>query len=138
MDRKTFVKLTGLALGTILSAGCFPGCEDEDSSNNASAKVDFNINLDDPKYSSLKNNGGFVIVNDILIAKTLEGTYVAVSAKCTHEGKQITFRPTNNDFHCPSHDSIFSLQGKRMSGPAKKDLIQYKVEVNGSIIRIYS
>ncbi len=136
MDRKTFIKCTCLAIGPILIMGHIAGCED--SSTDTPVKVDFYINLDDPKYSSLKNNGSFVIVNDILIARTLEGTYVAVSSKCTHEGKQITFRPANNDFHCPSHDSVFSLQGKRMSGPAKKDLVQYRVEVNGNIIRIFS
>ncbi|MFN3307203.1 MAG: ubiquinol-cytochrome c reductase iron-sulfur subunit [Candidatus Kapaibacteriota bacterium] len=136
MERKEFLKNLGLGFAGLAIAKCVIGCGDNNTTS--PTNIDFTIDLNDPRYSSLRKVGGFVIVNDVLIAKTSENTYIAVSAICTHEGKKITFRANNNDFFCPSHDSVFSLEGKRLAGPAKKDLTKFKVELNGNILRVYS
>lgn len=136
MDRKQFLKLTGLSVSTLLFAKCFTGCDD--ASVNAPSNVDFSIDLNDSNYSVLKENGKFVVINGILVARTVSGSYIAVSSKCTHEGVTVEYQSDNDRIHCPAHDSIFSISGKRQSGPAKKDLVQYKIEDKGNVLRIYS
>ncbi len=136
MDRKQFLKLTGLSASALLFANCFIGCDD--SGINAPSKVDFTVDLNDANYSSLKDNGSFVVVNGILIAKTVSGSYIAVSAKCTHDGVTVQYQSNQDRIECPAHGSIFLNSGKRQSGPAQKDLVQYKIEMNGNVLRIYS
>lgn len=136
MDRKQFLKLTGLSVSALLFAKCFSGCDD--TGTNAPTYVDFQIDLNDPNYSSLKQNGSFVVTNGILIAKTISGSYIAVSSKCPHEGVTVEYQPNQDRIECPAHGSIFSNTGKKQSGPAAKDLVQYKIEVKGDILRIYS
>ncbi|MCX7880359.1 MAG: Rieske (2Fe-2S) protein [Ignavibacteria bacterium] len=135
MDRKEFLKITGLSAASLALIYCLGGCE---SSSNAPSNIDFTIDLNDDKYLRLKVTGGFVIVNDILIARTLDGSFVAIAARCTHEGEILEYRLDTNLLYCPRHGSEFSTSGKRVSGPARKDLIQYKIEVKGNVLRIYS
>lgn len=136
MNRKEFLKLTGLSAGTLVLIQCFGGCSN--SGTNPPSNVDFTIDLNDVKYSALLENGGFVVVNNVLIAKTVDGSFIAVSAKCTHEGEILKYAIDKDRLVCPRHGSEFSNSGKRLSGPAQKDLIQYKVEVQGDVIRIFS
>lgn len=136
MNRKEFLKLTGLSAGTLVLIQCFGGCSN--SGTNPSGNVDFTIDLNDAKYSALLENGGFVVVNNVLIAKTVDGSFIAVSAKCTHEGEILRYAADKDRLVCPRHGSEFSNSGKRLSGPAQKDLIRYKIEVQGNVIRIFS
>lgn len=53
----------------------------------------------------------------------------AVSRICTHLGCRINFLEDKQIIECPCHQSRFTPQGKLISGPAKKDLPTYKVEV---------
>ena len=46
----------------------------------------------------------------------------AVSARCTHLGCTLNYDAASHRFACPCHGSIFTLSGKRVSGPARKDL----------------
>jgi cytochrome b6-f complex iron-sulfur subunit len=46
----------------------------------------------------------------------------ALSARCTHLGCTLNYNAVSGKFACPCHGSIFTLSGKRVSGPARKDL----------------
>jgi Rieske Fe-S protein len=46
----------------------------------------------------------------------------AFSAKCTHLGCRFNYDPISRRFRCPCHGSVFDLSGKRLAGPAEKDL----------------
>jgi cytochrome b6-f complex iron-sulfur subunit len=46
----------------------------------------------------------------------------ALSAQCTHLGCTLNYDAVSRKFACPCHGSIFTLSGKRVSGPARKDL----------------
>ena len=46
----------------------------------------------------------------------------ALSARCTHLGCTLNYDAVSREFKCPCHGSIFTLSGKRISGPARKDL----------------
>jgi Rieske Fe-S protein len=45
-----------------------------------------------------------------------------VSPICPHEGCEVTWEPSTNRFACPCHESFFSADGARVSGPARRDL----------------
>ena len=62
------------------------------------------------------------------------GSFRALSAKCTHLGCQV--RASQNFLTCPCHGSTFDVQGKVVRGPAKRPLPSYPVEVRNGRIEI--
>lgn len=46
----------------------------------------------------------------------------ALSARCTHLGCTLNYDAVSRRFVCPCHGSVFTLSGKRVAGPARKDL----------------
>ena len=90
-------------------------------------KINFDINLNDKTYESLKTKGGYVIVNDIIVAQTKDGQYLAFSAKCTHEGTRLVYRSVENQFYCPLDLSRFDAKGVVAAGPATQNLQQYLI-----------
>ncbi|RJR26578.1 MAG: hypothetical protein C4582_01580 [Desulfobacteraceae bacterium] len=47
----------------------------------------------------------------------------AVSARCTHLGCLVNYNPISRRFECPCHGSVYDATGKRIAGPASKDLL---------------
>lgn len=60
--------------------------------------------------------------------KSSEEIY-AVSTRCTHLGCQLEWNPDELSWDCPCHGSRFDICGKRLTGPALKDLP--RVEITG-------
>ncbi len=52
----------------------------------------------------------------------------AVSRTCTHLGCRVNFLEDQQIIECPCHQSRFTPQGRRIAGPAKKNLPFYAVE----------
>ncbi len=52
----------------------------------------------------------------------------AVSRKCTHLGCTVLPDMAKGVLMCPCHRSRFSIYGKRLSGPAEKDLPIFEVK----------
>ena len=71
--------------------------------------------------------GGFVVEHDFILFVDKDGPR-AVSRKCTHLGCRLNYRTKENDLLCPCHQSRFTITGKRVSGPAKIDLVSYQVK----------
>lgn len=46
----------------------------------------------------------------------------ALSAQCTHLGCTLNYDAMSGRFECPCHGSVFARSGKRIAGPARKDL----------------
>lgn len=51
--------------------------------------------------------------------------------KCVHLGCTVPWNAGENDFHCPCHGSIFSIDGARTGGPATRRLDRMPITVNG-------
>ena len=60
------------------------------------------------------------------------GKLIALSAECTHAGCEVAWRADEHDFHCPCHNSKFTIGGKVISGPAKEPLPRYDVKMAGA------
>ena len=52
----------------------------------------------------------------------------AVSRICTHLGCRLNYNEEENLLVCPCHKSKFSTDGKRVAGPAQRDLTGFKAE----------
>ena len=60
-----------------------------------------------------------------------EGKWYAVSPRCTHLGCTLTWNPEETSWDCPCHGSRFDVTGRRLNGPAQRDL-HYKSWSNSS------
>jgi cytochrome b6-f complex iron-sulfur subunit len=70
-------------------------------------------------------DGARVITIDgrrLLIVRTEEMTFVALSAVCTHAGCTVRYEAGSRDVACPCHGSTFELDGRVTAGPAQSPL----------------
>lgn len=96
------------------------------------------INLDSDTFSRLKNNGNWLLVTSIqtLIVNTGDDNIRAFTSVCTHSGCDRNWNYTNNNFVCTCHNSVFGNDGKRLSGPASRDLNEFAVSREENILKI--
>jgi cytochrome b6-f complex iron-sulfur subunit len=87
---------------------------------------------------ALASNGGFLVSQGILVARTNVGAFLAVSAACTHQGTTVNYNAANNNFVCPNHGAQFSSTGMVTLGPATTNLKSYNTSLTNSTLRIYS
>lgn len=141
MDRHEFFRLIGASVGALLlmpwSAGCAKA-DDENPTTDPDQSLDFVINLAEKGNESLKEKGGYVIVNNVIVAQTKAGDFVAASSRCTcvsPSGTLLVYKPAENQYYCPLHLSRYDTTGKVVVGPAKQALKQYLVAdlANGTL-----
>ena len=145
MKRQEFIHLFGFGAAMVLS-GCLGSCASKtDDPKPAPAPgpgtgaIDFtldlaapaNARLNDPALGYVYGAGGQVIV-----AKTVAGTYVALAAACTHQGTTVVFQTSSDGFYCPGHGSLFTNGGAVVIGPAAIALRKYTVTQTGMLLRI--
>jgi cytochrome b6-f complex iron-sulfur subunit len=146
MTRTEFIRSLGLSSGALMAVYCLGGLtacsnEEPDPAPPASDKLNVSLDLNSADYNPLQANGGFAIVKGkpIIVARKNDGSFVAVSKDCTHQGAQLTYQATNDRFNCSLHGSNFSTTGSVVNGPATSPLKQYKTELNsaGTTLRVY-
>lgn len=138
MDRKEFLSQVGLGAAALLAPVCLGGlaaCGKSGGSPSAPTNVDFTL---DVSTGPLATNGGFIVRNNIIIARTNSGGFLAVSAACTHEGTNVNYVASSNKFVCPNHGAQFSSTGAVTLGPATRNLTSYNTSLNGTTLRVYS
>jgi cytochrome b6-f complex iron-sulfur subunit len=151
MERKDFIEQVGLSSASILIFGCMQACSKSDTASNSISpsgnsgnagvdkKVDFTINIAIAPYLSLDKAGGFYVESKtgIIIARTLNDEFLAVSSSCTHQGATIEYQANTNRFYCAAHGSVFDTKGKVTTGPATGALKQYKTTLTSTSLRVY-
>ena len=70
------------------------------------------------------------------VVRTDETNVVAYSPQCTHLGCAYHWEDKRNQFVCPCHESMFSIDGKVQGGPAARPLDRYAVRVENSKLLI--
>lgn len=111
-------------------------CSKDDDSPDSS-NIDFTLDLNESANSVLKNKGGAVHHQNIIIAHTQNDEYIAVSDVCTHEACTVEFNGTVG-FACPCHGSMFAKDGAVTNGPATRALKRYNTSLTGTMLRVYS
>ncbi len=63
------------------------------------------------------------------------GQVIAFAPQCTHLGCAYHWDDSKKQFLCPCHTSVFSIDGKVISGPAPRPLDRYESKVeNGKLL----
>ena len=139
MTRKEFLNRVGFGAAIAIVPGCIAGlatsCSSDSTPIIAPSNVDFNVDVNSGPLSS---NGGFIVSNGIVVARTTSGSFLAVSAACPHEGIIVDFKSSSSNFVCPSHGAKFSSNGTVTQGPASSNLKSYNTQLSGNTLRVYS
>src|SRR5215471_12033915 len=67
----------------------------------------------------------------ILIRKS-DGSYVALTAVCTHLNCTVQYRAGEHDIWCACHNGVYSLQGHNVSGPPPRPLEEFEVHMRAT------
>ncbi|WP_264564051.1 ubiquinol-cytochrome c reductase iron-sulfur subunit [Flavobacterium sp. N3904] len=147
MNRKEFFSKVGFGAAAVFIPACIAGvvtsCSSDGSSDSGGSTpvvtpptgVDFNL---DVSTGALATNGGYLVTKGIVVAKTLTGEFLAVSASCPHEGTNVKYSSSGNNFICPNHNSQFSDKGLVTQGPANSNLKVYSTSLSGTTLRVFS
>lgn len=142
MDRKEFFSAIGVTAATFTLFNCI-GCSKGSNSANgpsvtAPSNVDLTIDLSASANAALTKNGGYLISNGILVAKTTAGAYIAVQQSCTHENYPLVYQAGSSRFYCNNHGATFTEKGVVTGGPTNRSLVAYNTSLSGNSLRIYS
>ena len=138
MNRNEFLSHVGTGAAALLVPACFctlAGCSDSGSVPAAPTNVDFTIDI---STGALSNNGGYLVKDGIIVARTTSGGFLAVSAACTHQGTTIQYVGSSNSFRCPNHGATYNASGQVTLGPASRSLAQYNAALTGTSLRVFS
>ena len=167
MERKEFLRSLGAGAAFALTFPCLGGCtieqeyltdeeiaennaeepseddnspddttDNNDSANNES--VLFTIDLDSTEGAKIADNGDYIIKNEVVVAKNLEGKYAAASQICSHEPrKKVSFLSDDGGiFRCSDHGARFNQNGKPLNSVTSKYLKVYDTKLENNILSI--
>jgi Rieske Fe-S protein len=89
--------------------------------------------------TALANVGSAALVragsNSILVTRTAQDSFTAVTAICTHEQCEITGFQSNT-FFCPCHGSQYNTSGAVRQGPATRALQGFNTQFTNNVLTI--
>jgi len=106
------------------------------NNNNSGSGNETVIDLNGSAYNSLKSVGGFAYSGNIIIIRTGDAQYIAMSKLCTHDSCTVSWNNAASQIICPCHGSKFDSNGGVLTGPATAALKKYMVTVSGSTLKI--
>jgi Rieske Fe-S protein len=145
MERKEFLLSLGLGAGSLIASCCLGGCSKSDNNGGTTPnpppgtgnKVDFSF---DTTSDTNLSSRGWTTRNNVIIARN-GNAYLAFEAACPHQGSSLTYDSAVNTFPCsntgPGHGSVFDANGRRVAGPAARDLKKYQTQLTGNTLRVF-
>lgn len=122
--REFLVKSTAIAGGLLLSVS---GLNKSEAAARSEQTGEMTLKLDEK--SPLGKVGGSYSFDykgePIVVVRKSETEFAAFSAICTHKGGTLEYNEKTQKLVCPLHNSVFGLDGQRISGPAKQPLTPY-------------
>lgn len=148
-SRRKFIEKAGASLIiSTLGAAFFTSCVSSDDTNpnnsnppgNSSSGIVISgttITIDLTIQTGLNTSGAWLLIQN---AKTLvanvNGSFVALTAVCTHSGCSDNWTFSNSRFTCTCHGSVFDPSGRVLNGPATSPLTQYTARVSNNTLTI--
>ena len=131
INRNEFLKKVGFTGAALFTLYTLDSCTNQSSvtPSNGSTVV---LDLTAAANANLKNNGGFVVDSGVVVAN-FNGSYIAATLTCSHEGnKKITFK--NSEWFCTVHGARFSTTGSGLNSEGKGGLTIYKTSLSGNTL----
>ena len=138
MTRKEFIAQVGGGAAGLFFVACAAGCKKKDQSNSSSpAQGPSNVNFTiDISTGPLASNGGYVVKNGVIVARTTSGSFIAIAASCTHEGNTLQYNSSSGKFTCPAHGAQFTANGSVAQGPATVAEKNYNCSLSGTTLTV--
>jgi Rieske Fe-S protein len=141
MNRKSFLRSLGAGAAFAITFPCIQGCSKDNGvdSKPVPTGVDFTIDLNSPEGDGLQNNGDFILKNDVVVVKNLQGNFIAASQICSHQQTdQVRFLEDNGGiFHCFTHGSEFDQNGNPLNTITQNPLKIFNTSLNGNLLRVF-
>lgn len=145
MERKKFLKSLGAGAAFALVFPCLGGCSKDEADSNTDAEpqeVDFTIDLDAQEAAPLAENGGYILKELVVVARNLEGQYVAATQICSHQNfDQVRFTERDGGiFFCDVHGSRFDQNGAPLNAigsSTPKPIKVYNTTLDGRQLRVF-
>lgn len=145
MERKEFLRSLGAGAAFALTFPCLQGCSKDENAGEIKpvpTNIDFTIDLNSAEGEKLSENGSFILKNDVVVVKNLEGDFIAASQICSHEAyDQVRFVKIDGGiFHCDVHGSRFTQEGtplNQVDSKQAKPLKVFNVEIMESMLRVF-
>jgi cytochrome b6-f complex iron-sulfur subunit len=139
MDRRIFFRNFAIGGSLLLTAPALFNACSNDSADNGNTNIPsggITIDLTDPAYSALKTVGGFAYKDNIIVIRSTDTVYLALSKVCTHESCTVAYNASTMELPCPCHGSKFNSAGGVINGPAARPLKKYNVSQSGNTLTI--
>jgi len=94
------------------------------------------VDLNSSAFASLKTVGGFAYDGNVLIIRSSDTNYSALSRICTHQGCTLAYNSSTKRLVCPCHGATFTNTGSVVGGPTNVPLTVYTATVNGTTLNI--
>ena len=141
MERKEFLRSLGAGAAFALTFPCVQGCTKgpDISPKPIPEGIDFTIDLSGPDGDALSANGDFIVRNFVVVARNLQGEFVAASQVCSHQQTDgVSFVNLQGGiFQCSTHGSQFSQSGAPLNNVTSNPLKVFRTEVNGDLLRVF-
>ncbi len=141
MERKEFLRSLGAGAAFALVFPCVQGCTKGPgvATQPIPDGVDFTVDLSGPDGIALENPGDFILRNFVVIARNLEGQFVAASQVCSHQQtEEVRFVSSQGGiFQCSTHGSQFSQNGSPINNVTSNPLKVFQTSLEGDLLRIF-
>ena len=141
MERKNFIRKFAVGGSLLLTApvifsACSEDSEDVPNNNNNNNTQGVTVDLSHADFAALKTVGGYGYNDNIIIIRSTDTLYIALSKSCTHQGYALIFDNTSKQLVCNNHGSKFTTTGSVVTGPATSSLKLYDVKLSGTTLTI--
>ena len=137
MKRKEFLEKLGIGAAFVLTSTCIGGCTRDAA--DPPKDINFSIDLEDAKYAELQVFGSYIIEDQIVIARSNTGEYLAATLICSHEGlSQITYSDREGAWYCTAHEALFAENGDGLNANGSKGLTIFNTERTDNLLKIFS
>ncbi|MGZ3866627.1 MAG: QcrA and Rieske domain-containing protein [Bacteroidia bacterium] len=137
MTRKEFIAQVGGGAAGLFFVACAAGCKKKSQSTNSAPQGPSNVNFTvDVSTGPLSSNGGYLVKNGVIVARTSNGSFIAIAASCTHEGSTLQYNNSSGKFVCPAHGAQFTANGSVAQGPATVAEKNYNCALSGTTLTV--
>ena len=146
MDRRAFIHELKLPI-MATCAICLGSCAKDDittpgggntGGNNTGGNTTNSFKVDLTK--ELQAVGSFIFNDKIIVVRLATGSvpssFVALQRACTHQGSDVNWNASKNEFICPNHGARFNTSGQNIGGQSTSALPVYAISISGTTLSV--